>query len=217
MISHIDAQLGDLINVLDSLGVRENTIIIISSDNGPAVNMTSEVPPTYFQSAAPFPSQSGWVKSSLHEGGIRVPFIVVWPEKIKKGSESSHIGYFPDIMPTLADVAGVKCPIESDGISLYPIFSGKPSKQKEHEYLYFEYPQSKGWLAIRYGNWKGLVQKVNKGNNDLELYDITLDPRETTNLAAEHPEIVAKMWEFIKESHEDNPYKPFNTEITFPA
>lgn len=216
MISHIDAQMGDMLHTLDSLGIRENTIIIVSSDNGPAVNTTSAVPTKYFQSASPFPSKKGWTKSSLHEGGIRVPFIVVWPAKIKAGAESDHIGYFPDVMPTLADLAGVDCPIESDGVSLAPMLLGKAGDQKEHEYLYFEFPNTKGWVAIRYGKWKGLLQKANKGNNVLELYDIVADPRETTDLAAQNPEIVAKMWEFIRESHVDNPKEIFNTTINFP-
>jgi len=118
-------------------------------------------------------------------------------------------------MPTFAELAGVEAP-ENDGISFVPTLLGK--KQPEHEFLYWEFPGAKGWVAVREGEWKGLVKQVKKGSTDMELYNLETDPRESKNVAAEHPEIVAKFWEHIKNSHEDTyaNHPNFVLEITFP-
>ena len=200
MVTHIDTQVGKLVAKLKELGVWDNTIFIVTSDNGPAHNGNS--PMEYFQSGGPFSCAAGWGKSSLHEGGIRMPFIVSWGNRLK-ASKTAHMASFADLMPTFADLARIEAP-ENDGISFAPILTGKPKKQKEHDYLYWEFPGSNGWVAVRSGNWKGLIQRVNKGNNEMELYDLADDPRETRNLASEHPEIIEKMWETIRGSHEDS-------------
>lgn len=213
MISYFDHQVGCLVEELKQLGIYDNTIIFFTSDNGPTHNAYTST--LWFDSAHPFRSDKGWVKRSLHEGGIREPFIVCWGDRLKP-SVSDHIGYFPDMMPTLADIAGIEA-YENDGISLYPLLTG--GKQEEHEYLYFEFPpfkKEKGWLSVRYGQWKGLVTKVAAGNTRMELFDISADPRETNDLSLEHPEIVGKMWQFIKDSHMPSSNRLFNLEITFP-
>ena len=80
-----------------------------------------------------------------------------------------------------------------------------PEKQQEHEFLYWEYPSAKGWLAVRVGPWKGLVKRVIKGNGKMELYNLEDDPREDKDVAAEHPDIVKRMWEIIEANHEPSP------------
>ena len=92
-------------------------------------------------------------KRSLNEGGIRVPMVARWPGKIKPGTLSNHPWYFPDIMPTLAEIAGVskQVPKDIDGISVLPTLLGK-GKQKQHEYMYWQY----GVRAARAGKWKGI-------------------------------------------------------------
>ena len=214
MVTHIDTQVGRLVDKLKELGVWDNTIFIVTSDNGPAHNGNS--PMEYFQSGGPFSCAAGWGKSSLHEGGIRMPFVVSWGERLKP-SKCSHISYFADIMPTFAELAEVQAP-ENDGISFAPILAGNPRSQQEHEFLYWEFPGAKGWVAVRIGEWKGLLQKANKGNQDMELYNIVNDPRETDNVASEHPEIVERMWEIVRSSHEEPVYRipKFNTRINFP-
>jgi arylsulfatase len=102
------------------LGIYDNTLIIITSDNGPANNASS--PTVWMDSAAPFRCGKGWGKRSLHEGGIRMPFIVAWGDRISP-TVSDYVGYFPDVMPTLCDIAGVKAP-KSDGISFLPTLLG---------------------------------------------------------------------------------------------
>ena len=130
-----------------------------------------------------------------------MPFVVSWGDRLRP-SKSSHIAYFADLMPTFADLAGATAP-ENDGISFAPILRGKVSKQVEHDYLYWEFPGSNGWVAVRMGEWKGVLMKANQGNNQMELYNIEKDPRESANLAKEHPEIVTKMWEIVRDSHEE--------------
>ena len=225
MITHIDTQVGKLVEKLKELGIYDNTVFIITSDNGPACNSNS--PMEYFESGGPFKCRKGWGKSSLHEGGIRMPFIVAMGDRLKgkapedtgfahtSGRVSGHIAQFTDLMPTFAELAGVEAP-ENDGISFVPTLLGK--KQEEHEFLYWEFPGAKGWLAVRQGPWKGLVKQVKKGSNDMELYNLTEDPRESKNVAAEHPEIVQEFWEIIRKSHEEspNPHPNFELDINFP-
>ena len=214
MVTHIDTQVGKLVAKLKELGIWENTVFIVTSDNGPAHNGNS--PMEYFQSGGPFSCAAGWGKSSLHEGGIRMPFVVAWGDRLKP-TQTGHIAGFADLMPTFAELAGVEAP-ENDGISFAPILCGKPKKQQEHPYLYWEFPGAKGWVAVRMGEWKGLLQKAGKGNNVMELYNLAEDPRESKDLAAEHPDIVAAMWDAVRESHEkcaiDNP--KFNLKIKYP-
>ena len=130
-----------------------------------------------------------------------MPFIVSWGDRLKP-RRTGHLAFFADLMPTFAELAGVEAP-ENDGISFAPLLKGKERKQQEHPYLYWEFPAAKGWVAVRMGDWKGLVQKVAKGNSEMELYNLKDDPRESVNVAAEHPEIVSGMWEIVRENHEE--------------
>ena len=214
MVTHIDTQVGKLVSKLKELGVWDNTIFIVTSDNGPASNENS--PMEYFRSGGPFCCAEGWGKFSLHEGGIRMPFVVVWGDRFT-GTRTGHIAAFEDLMPTFAELAGVEAP-SGDGISFAPILKGREREQEEHPYLYWEYPSSGGWVAVRKGPWKGLVQNVAEGNDHMELYNLEDDPRETTDLAPEHPDIVAQMWEAVRESHAPCPLPiaKFNLDIHFP-
>lgn len=204
MISYWDEQIGALIQQLKDLGLYENTLIIFTSDNGPTFNGGSDSP--WFDSAKPFKSESGWGKASIREGGIRVPMIACWPSKIKPGTTSNHISAFWDVMPTLAEIAGVKA-TDTDGISFLPTLVGK--KQPEHEYLYWEYPEGDGSKAIRMGNWKGYISNIKKGNKTMELFDLGIEPREQINVADKHPDIVKKMELKMKEAHEEPVIKKF--------
>ena len=197
MITHIDTQVGRLVAKLKELGIYDNTLIIITSDNGPACN--AESPMEYFHSGGPFKCRKGWGKSSLHEGGIRMPFIASWPAAIKPGI-TDYVGQFTDLMPTFAELAGVKAP-QNDGVSFVPTLLGREQRE-QHPFLYWEFPGGKGWLAVREGPWKGLVRSVKEGNGRMELYNLSDDPRESTNVAAEHPDIVERLWKNIRASHE---------------
>lgn len=136
----------------------------------------------------------------LHEGGIRVPAIITWPGKIKPGTQSDHICAFQDVMPTLAELAGITCP-PTDGISFLPTLLGKKGKQKEHTYLYWEYPDPRiGNKAIRMGKWKGIITDIRKGNTQMQLYNLETDIREEHDVAAQHPDIVKRFERLMKEA-----------------
>lgn len=213
MISYFDYQVGKLIEELKRLGLYDNTIIMVTSDNGPTHNSYTST--EWFDCAHPFRSIRGWTKRSLHEGGIRMPFIVSWGDKLTP-SRTDYIGYFPDVMPTICEIAGVESP-ETDGISFLPTLVGK--KQKEHAYLYWEFPpfkKDRGWLCVRIGKWKGLVENVADGNTNMQLFDLENDCQETTNLAGKNPKIVEAMWRAIKESHQSIENPLFQLDITYP-
>lgn len=206
MVSYWDEQVGGLIAELKKQGIYENTIILFTSDNGPTFNGGSDSP--WFDSAKPFKSESRWGKCSLREGGIRTPLVVSWPKKVKAGSTSDVISAFWDMMPTFAEIAGVPSP-QTDGISLLPTLIGQPQKI-QHDHLYWEYCEAGGEKAVRMGKWKGYVQNILKGNREIELYNLELDPREQTNVARYHPEIVAKVKEIMKKEHTDAELTQFN-------
>ena len=197
MISYLDEQVGLLIDKLKAEGLYDNTLIIFTSDNGPTFNGGSDSP--WFDSAKPYKSEYGWGKTSVKEGGIRVPMLAVWKNKIKPNSTTDHISAFWDIMPTLCEVVDVKSP-QTDGISFLPTLLGK--KQTPHEYLYWEFGETDGSVALRMGKWKGIVSNIHKGNREVELYNLELDPREHTNVAKYHPEVVELIKQKMVEAHE---------------
>lgn len=196
MISHFDEQIGGLIEKLKQLGIYENTVVVFTSDNGPTFNGGTDSP--WFDSAKPFKSEYGWGKTSLREGGIRVPLIISWPQKIKAGSRSDLMCASWDFLPTFCELAGITSS-SGDGISMVPTLLGR--KQKEHQFLYWEYPEGSGSKAIRMGKWKGLILDIKKGNSTMLLYDLLSDPREQHDLSSQFPNIVEKLKELMKKSH----------------
>lgn len=143
-----------------------------------------------------------------------MPFIVTCGSHLTPGT-NNHMGQLVDLMPTFAEIAGVECP-ECDGISIVPVLEGR--EQPQHEYLYWEFPRNSGWVAVRWGDWKGIVRNVRKGNDRMELYDLKNDLRESNDVAQDHPEIVNQLWEFIRESHQPvpNDNQRFKLDIKYP-
>ncbi len=200
MITYLDDQVGEIIAKLKELGIYKNTIIVFTSDNGPTY--TGGVDAEYFNSARPFSNKYGRTKGFTYEGGIRVPMIVTWPGKIKAGATTDHISAFWDVMPTFGELVKSEIPKDIDGISFLPTLLGRGvSKQKEHEFLYWEFPSYKGQQAVRMGDWKGIRKNIFKGNMSIELYDLKSDPTESNNIAASKPEIVAKIEAIMKREH----------------
>lgn len=207
MISYWDEQIGGLIAKLKELGIYENTIIMFTSDNGPTFNGGSDSP--WFDSANPFKSEYPWGKASIREGGIRVPLIVNWPNRIAPGSKSNHICASWDVMPTVCELAGYNEPYRTDGISFVPELLGK--KQPKHDFLYWEYPEGGGSKAVRIGKWKGLILNIRKeGEEKMMLFNLEEDPREQNDVAAKYPKIIRKMREIMVEAHEDAVIGNFN-------
>ncbi|MDO5978336.1 arylsulfatase [Flavivirga spongiicola] len=198
MISYLDENVGKLIKHLKETGKYENTIIIFTSDNGPTYNGGTDSP--WFDSAGPFASEYGRGKGFLYEGGIRVPMIASWPGKIKAGSTTDHVSAFWDVMPTLCDIVNTTTPKEIDGISFLNTLINE-DKQKEHDFLYWEFPEYNGQVAVRMGKWKILWKDIKKGNKDVELYNLENDLIEMNNIADKHPEIIKRFYEIIKTEH----------------
>jgi len=195
MVSRMDAYVGQILDKLDALGLTGNTIVIFSSDNG--AHREGGADPVFFNSSG---GLRGY-KRDLYEGGIKTPFIVKWPGKIKPNSTSDFTGAFWDLMPTLTDIAGAPKPAYTDGISFLPTLLGK-GKQPQHQYLYWEFHEGGGRQALRMGNWKGVKLNVIKDKNaPLELYDLSKDPKEQHNVAAAHMDIVRQMNSYIKSEH----------------
>ena len=194
MIHHLDAQVGDIINKLEELGIADNTLVVFTSDNGP--HSEGGADPEYFDSNGIYKG----FKRDLYEGGVHVPMIVKWPNTIKAGSTTDHISAFWDIMPTFADVTGVQVADDLDGISFLPTLLGKET-QKKHEYLYWEFHEKGGRTAIRKGKWKGVKYHVLKNpKKRIELYNLEVDPGEENNVAAQHPELVAELTKLMQEA-----------------
>jgi len=193
MITRMDRYVGRILDLLDELGLAENTIVAFTSDNG-TTHLDKEVDYEFFASVG----ELRGLKGSLYEGGIRVPQIVRWPGRVAAGSVSDAVVGFEDWMPTLADLAGeeIVAPDESDGISFAPALLG--NGQPERAFLYREFAGYHGQQAVWLGSrWKGVRQNLlKKGNPDplaIELYDLENDPAESTNVAAHHPEIVGRI------------------------
>lgn len=210
MISYLDENVGKLVAQLKKEGIYENTIIMFTSDNGPTYNGGSDSP--WFDSAKPFNSTYGYGKGFLNEGGIRVPMIASWPGKIKAGSKTDLISAHYDVMATFCDIINQKAPKDTDGYSFLPTLLGNSKTQKIHDYLYWEYPEYNGQVAVRMGKWKILWKNLKKGNKDIELYNLEKDTSEKNNIAEEHPEIVEKLYDIIKKEHKTPDVKRFRIE-----
>ena len=179
MISRMDRQVGEVLALLKELKIDENTIVIFTGDNGPQGGPWEPLN-EFFNGSGPLAGAKG----SLQEGGIRVPFVVRWPGKVKAGTTSDHIGGFQDMMPTFAELAGAKCP-KTDGISIAPTVLGRAGEQAKHEYLYWGGRSQ----AVRMGKFKG----IKPGNGEWKLYDLSKDIGEATDVAAANPAVVAQI------------------------
>ena len=198
MITYLDNQVGEIVALLKEKGIYENTVIFFSSDNGPTY--LGGVDFNYFKSSKPFTNGFGRTKGFLYEGGIRVPLIVSWPNHIEPGSKSNHISAFYDLMPTLCDIAGTDAPEAIDGISFKSTLLNK--KQKQHDFLYWEFPAYQGQQAVRMGKWKGIRKNIFKGNMKIELYNLETDLEELNDVSSKYPEVVEKISEVMLEEHE---------------
>lgn len=190
MISRLDGYVGRMLKHLEELGLAKNTLVIFTSDNGPHNESKHDL--KRFNPSGPFTG----IKRSLTDGGIRVPFIAWWPGNVKAG-ESAHVGYFPDWLPTAAEVAQTEAPKNLDGISLVPTLFGKAEEQKRHEFLYWEFHEGGFKQAALYqGRWKG----IRSGGPDkpIKLYDQVNDIAEVTDVAAANPEIAEKIGAYLK-------------------
>jgi arylsulfatase A-like enzyme len=193
MVSMVDRQVGEVLALLAELGIDDDTLVFFSGDNGGADYFTTPDFPRGIHGANRHPRtgvEFRGKKGELYEGGLRIPFLARWPGMIPPGRVSEHLGSFPDVLPTIAEVAGATPPAGIDGLSLVPELLGPQAagrSQPRHEYLYWEI---NGWTAIRQGTWRA-VKRPKTGA--WELYELAADPSESRNVAADHPQVLARL------------------------
>lgn len=212
MVSRLDRDVGRIVDLVDQLGMAENTLIMFSSDNGPTAAGGAD--PDFFDGNGVFRG----IKFQFYEGGIRAPMIARWPGKIEAGSETDHVSAQWDLLPTVADLTGGTAPGNVDGISFLPTLYGKPEDQKQHSHLYWENSGKGGWQAIRRGDWKAHRIKTRKGKDKavFELYNLVDDVAEEKDVAADHPELSAEFKQLFETARtvpagDDLLFKPENT------
>lgn len=202
--------------LIKELGLDERTIFAFTSDNG-ALNGTHQglagTDSKFFNSCGGLREGKG----SLYEGGVREPGIVRWTGHIKPGGLSERVVGFEDWMPTLLELAGLKdkTPAGIDGISFAPTLLGQP--QPEREFLYREFPAYGGQQSLRMGQWKLAKQNMMSGGKKArpgkkpttELFDLATDPHEEHDVAAQHPDLVARMEAIMKAQHQPSRMFPF--------
>ncbi len=206
MVDVLDQQVGEIVSKIEELGLTENTLIIFTSDNGPHQEGGGD--PVYFDSNGPYRG----FKRDLYEGGIRVPMIVKWPERIEENSRTDHISAFWDVLPTLTELAGGRQLEGWDGISFLPTLLGDVENQQEHDYLYWEFHEKGGRQAIRKGKWKAVRYNVFEESSKIELYDLSKDEREQNNVAEHYPELVAEMGALMEEARTPSEVFQFSQE-----
>jgi len=198
MITRLDSDVGRLMDQLKREKIDDNTIVFFTSDNGP--HKEGGVDPAFFQSSGPFRG----LKRDLYEGGIRVPMIVRWPGHIKPGQVSDQVWAFWDFLPTAGALGQAKTPDHLDGISMLPALLGQ-AQTNQHAFLYWEFHERGFQQAVRMGDWKAVRLQVGQ---PLELYNLKTDPGEKTNVAAQNPEVIAKIENYLKDARTDSELWP---------
>ena len=207
MIEYIDIQVGEIVEQLKRLNIYDNTIILITSDNGPTY--AGGVDFEYFNSTGIFQNDPKRMKGYTYEGGVRVPFIISWPQKIKKGRLINDISISYDIFPTLVELTGSDIfSYYTDGVSLVDIINDE-SEIINRDYIYWEFPSYGGQQAARMGNYKAILMDIKKGNKKIELYDLSVDIKEKNDISLDFPEIVKEFEKIFMKEHEKSDIKRF--------
>jgi len=188
MITRMDKDVGEIIKLLKELDIQNETMIFFTSDNGP--HSEGGHKHETFNANGPL---RGY-KRDLYEGGIRVPGIAYWPNKIKSGTVSDQPLAFWDWLPTACELAGITPPAKLDGLSFAPTLLGKSDQQEMHPYLFWKYGNK---TAIRKQEWKAVRNAQNKG---MELYNLNTDIGETKNLSAQYPDKIRELEKLMEEA-----------------
>lgn len=200
MIRNIDRDVGRVLAKVRELGLAEKTLVLFTSDNGPHQEGRHKM--EFFNSNGEFRG----MKRDLYEGGVRVPTIAWWPGTIKPGRSTDHLSGFQDFLPTAAEVAGGKVPQDLDGISFLPTLVGQDSRQRRHDYLYWEFGEQGGKVGLVTRRWKAVrLNTRKKPDGPLALYDLVQDVGETNNVAADHPGLVEQFDALLRGSHRPLP------------
>jgi len=200
MITRMDRDVGRILALLRELGLEENTLVLFTSDNG---GQSGDGPDLeFFNANRPLRGAKG----TVYEGGIRVPMIARWPGRIASGRADDFVWANWDVLPTLAELAGVAPPRGIDGHSVLDRVLGT-GPGRPHDFLYWEHPARGDLLqGVRMGNYKAV--RLRRGA-PLELYNLHDDVGETRDIAAQHAGVVAKIEEYLKTARtEPRKYEP---------
>jgi arylsulfatase A-like enzyme len=199
MITRLDRGVGRLLQKLKDLGLDEKTVVFFTSDNGP--HREGGADPDFFDSNGPLRG----IKRDLYEGGIRVPLVARWPGRIEAGAVSRRVSAFWDFLPTCAALAGAASVPDTDGLSLLPTLLGRPDRQEQHQFLYWEFHEGGSKQALRMDRWKAV--RFGPASR-LELYDLDTDLGETTDVAHRHPGIVAEIEKYLSQVRTESEFWP---------
>jgi arylsulfatase len=214
-VEEIDWNTGRILQTLRKLGIDENTLVIFTSDNGPWIEGSERTPEnreSRLQSGTAAPLRG--YKMTTWEGGPRVPCVVRWPGRLPAGRVSDEITTTMDLMPTLARLAGTTEPQDRiiDGRDLMPLLAGKTDKGPHEAYYFYKHTIL---YAVRSGHWKLVLPRPRRPKNigwygrlqeevrELTLYNLKDDIGETTNVASQHPDIVARLQSLLDRARQD--------------
>ncbi len=211
MIADLDSYVGRVMQKLDSTEVADHTLVIFTSDNGTTHPRPQDprfhvggVDAQFFNSTAGLRGYKG----SLYEGGIRVPLIVRLPGQIPAGAVSDVPGYFPDWFPTLCAAAGLETPEGLDGENLWPVLTEGLVPESRRPMVWV-FPEYGGQVAVRIEHYKVIRQGLRtKTPGPWEVYDLSRDPGEADDLAAERTDLIQQAEEILRREALDNPQFP---------
>ena len=193
----IDLNMGRVLKAIDELGIRDNTIVVFSSDHGPAPIKLGGPKGVreYSKNMLGYASHFRGSKHNQLEGGVRVPFIIRWPNNVPAGRvESKSVGSFIDWLPTLAKIAGInELPDKLDGEDISDIWLGKSRARTTP--LFWKVSSTGSGYSMRDGKWK---MHTDKKLGNVELYDLDVDPAESNNLAQKNPKVTAALMQQMK-------------------
>jgi arylsulfatase len=197
MVTHMDRGVGQIVDLIEELGLDGNSLILFTSDNGPTYDRLGGADSDFFDSALGRRGRKG----EVYEGGLRVPLVARWPGVIEPNTEAEVAAAMWDLLPTLCDAAGAEPPEEIDGVSLLGVLE-EPTAKLEREHFYWEFPAKKGQQAVRWRNWKGVRTNLANGPQRWQLYDLSVDEAESQDVADEHPDVVKRIDEIAIAEHE---------------
>lgn len=203
-VYQIDLNVDRVLKTLDELGLAENTIVVFSSDHGPApVVLGNKGARKYSDNMLGYAGQLRGGKHTQYEGGTRVPFIVRWPERVPAGrTDDQSACSFIDWLPTLCSIAGIQdVPGNLDGEDISPAWYGQTHERATPLFWKVSSPGSEP--AMREGKWK--LHLGTRRDPEAELYDLSVDPSESTNVAKRNPEVVAELSTRLKDWNAELP------------
>lgn len=207
MVTRLDSDVGRILDLLEKLGIDDDTIVLFCSDHGPARSLLD----------ARFDSNGGHRggKYDLYDGGIRTPLVVRWPDRIQAGVETDALVHYADMLPTLAEIANVwpdpgpQAVVDADGVSVVPTLVGN-EQRLDRRLVYWEFLDVESFdgrfgQAARRGKWKGIRHEI---GGPIELYDIESDPAEEHDVADDHPELADRFEWYLDRAHDPVPNWP---------